>query len=54
MNLKIVKIFSYDIETSPSFGDAKFITREELEKQEHKRKLKERFLKIKKLKNNVL
>ncbi len=54
MGLKIDKLITYDIETYPSFSDAKFITQKEWEKIQHKRLLKERNLKINKLRKNVL
>jgi hypothetical protein len=52
MGIEIIKIFSYDIESSPGFSDAKFMTQEELEKERHKKLLEERILKINKIRKN--
>jgi hypothetical protein len=54
MGLKINKLKTYDIETCPSFSDAKFTTQKELKEIQYKRLLKERNLKINKLIKNVL
>jgi len=50
----IIKIFSYDIESSPGFSDAKFMTQEELEIRRREKLLVERKLKINKIRKNVL
>lgn len=54
MGVEIIKIFSYDIESSPGFSDAKLMIQEELETRRREKLLKERKLKINKIRQNVL
>ena len=50
-NVNIIKILTYDLETSPGFSNAKFMTEEELKKERIEKIREDRKKKLERIKN---